>query len=101
MQLLVIAGIYAFFIILVKLNASKKFHEWDSVTTTIADYTVKYTIPEIEYEHYKRNIFPMSEYTNVNYGFSNYLKSEFERLIGQRKRLIPGDQQPLIASIYL
>ena len=50
------------FIILIKLTASKKFHEWDGETTTIADYTVKYEIPEVEYEHYMKNILPLSEY---------------------------------------
>ena len=80
-QLICITLIYEFFIFLIKRSNSTKFNEWDQETTTIADYTLKYTIPPSIYEKYKTEVFPTSGHENVNYGFSCFLKEEFEEII--------------------
>ena len=80
-QLVLVALLYSLFIILVKLNSSKKYNEWDNATTTIADYTLKYDIPEAIYAKYRDEIFPTEEHKNVNYGFTCYMKREFEDVL--------------------
>ena len=84
------------------LNSSKKYNEWDEATTTIADYTVRYAIPKEVYENYRDSVFPDSGHHNVNYGFSCYLKDEFEFLmIEWASQLGMELQQPEIVQIYL
>jgi hypothetical protein len=100
-QILVVALIYSFFIVLIKINSSKKYNEWDMVTTTIADYNVSYRIPDEEYDHYKENVFPNSGHRNVNYGFMCYLKEEFERILHEQDEVVPGANRTVeISHIY-
>ena len=84
-QILAVAFVYSVFIILIKWNASKKYYEWDQETTTIADYTISYKIPDVEYDYYVNDVWPYEnrpdDETNVNFGFSKYLKKEFERIL--------------------
>jgi len=50
-------------------------------TKTIADYTLKWKVEPKIYENYRKNIFPTDPHSNVNYGFSIYLKEEFEKMM--------------------
>lgn len=62
----------------------KQFNEWDSETTTISDYVIEFAIPTDVYEYYKTSVFPSSGHSNINYGFSIYLKEEFETILKNR-----------------
>ena len=73
-QISVCALVYSVFILMLYLGSWKLYNNWNAKTHTISDYTVKYWIPDAEYNHYKDFIFQSDVYTNVNFGFSNYMK---------------------------
>jgi hypothetical protein len=57
---------------------------------------VRYKIPIEEYTHYKNEIFPDDVYTNVNYGFSNYMKTHFEKILEQKENALDHRAQSKI-----
>jgi hypothetical protein len=82
-QICVTAVVYLAYIVFLQLNSNALYNQWNKSIHTISDYTVKYKIPIEEFNHYKDNVFPNDQYTNVNYGFSNYMKNNFEKVLSQ------------------
>lgn len=98
-QIIAVVVIYLLFMFIINRTTSAKFTKWDITTTTICDYSLKYSIPREIYTNFIKNIYQELEDTrgvpywddSVGYAFKRYLRSEFESILQERDEEISGE----------
>lgn len=77
----------------------KKYTEWDHKTTTITDYTVKYTIPDKLYERFVDYVYDMNEgefsAESRIYAFKKFLKDEISKMLKEENPVEHDDESLL------
>ena len=78
--------VYLIFLWLIERSNKKAYTEWDNLTTTISDYTMRYKIPKRVFEKYRDEIYkPNSD--GLIYSFKGYLTERIEEFLRQQKQV--------------